>query len=75
MSQFLCKGVQKLLGEWFFEAALLSKSKRAAMCEMCRWWVVGVNKSRTLPKKRTFIFCSSNPWYVEGGAYKVVISV
>ena len=24
MSQLLCKGVQKLLGEWFFEAALLS---------------------------------------------------
>ena len=23
MSQLLCKGVQKLLGEWFFEAALL----------------------------------------------------
>ena len=33
MSQLLCKGVQKLLGKWFFEAALLSKSKRAAMCE------------------------------------------
>ena len=23
MSQLLCKGVQQLLGEWFFEAALL----------------------------------------------------
>ena len=23
MSQLLCKGVQKLLGEWYFEAALL----------------------------------------------------
>ena len=23
MGQLLCKGVQKLLGEWFFEAALL----------------------------------------------------
>ena len=34
-SQLLCKGVQKLLGEWFFETALLSKSKCAAMCEMC----------------------------------------
>ena len=37
--------MQKLLGEWFFKAALLSKLKRAAMCEMCRWKVVGVNKS------------------------------
>ena len=34
---------------------------------------MGVNKSRTLPKKRTFIFCSSTPWYVEGGAYIVDI--
>ena len=36
---------------------------------------MGVNKSRMLLKKRTFIFCSSTPWYVEDGAYRVDISV
>ena len=35
---------------------------------------MGVNKSRKLPKKSLFIFCSSTPWYVEGGAYRVDIS-
>ena len=36
---------------------------------------MGVNKSRTLTKKRRFIFWSSTPWYVEGEAYRVDISV
>ena len=36
---------------------------------------MGVKKSRTLPEKRMFILCSSTPWYVEGGAYRVDISV
>ena len=36
---------------------------------------MGVNKSRTLPKKGTFVFCSGTPWYVKGGAYRVDISV
>ena len=36
---------------------------------------MGVNKSRTLPKKRMFIFCSSTPLYVKGGAFRVDISV
>ena len=36
---------------------------------------MGVNKSRTLPKKRTFIFCSSTAWYIEGGAYRLDIPV
>ena len=36
---------------------------------------MGVNKSRTLPKKRMFIFCSSTAWYIEGGAYRLDIPV
>ena len=35
---------------------------------------MGVNKSSPSPKKRTFIFFSSTPWFVEGGAYRVDIS-
>ena len=35
---------------------------------------MGVNKSRTLPKKRMFIFCSSTAWDLGGGAYRLDIS-
>ena len=66
MSQFLCKGMQKLLGKWFFEAALLPNQDVLPCARYVggKLWV-STNQVR-YQKKRTFIFCSSTSWYVEG---------
>ena len=50
-------------------SSLVAKSKCAAMCEICRLWV-SINHVR-----RTFIFFASTAWYLEGGAYRLDISV
>ena len=62
MSQLLCKGVQKYF-ECFFEAALLLNQNVLPCVRYVggKLWV-STNHVHT-------------PWYVEGGAYRVDISV
>ena len=63
MSQYYCyvRACKSYLTNVFFRADSFSKSKRAAMC----------GKHVPFRKKRKFIYCSNNPWYVEGEAYRV----
>ena len=49
------QGCAKVTWRMLFWSSLAAKSKHAAMWEICRFWVVGVNKSRTLPKK-TYVY-------------------
>ena len=67
MSQLLCKGVQKVLGECFFEAALLP-NQNVLPCVRYVGFKLWVSINRQVDKS---IFCSSTAWYVEGGAYKL----
>ena len=84
MSQLLCKGVQKLLCEWYFLAALLPNQNILPCVRYVggKLWV-STNDVR-YRKKRMFIFFQvllgtpvrlQKQWYVEGGAYRVDISV
>ena len=74
MSQLLCKGVQKSLGEWFFKAALLP-NQNVLPCVRYVGGKLWVSKITYVTEKTYVSFCSSTPWYVEGGAYRVDISV
>ena len=76
MIQLLCKGVQKLLGEWFFEAALLPNQNVLPCVRYVggKLWV-STNQVGYATEKTYVYFCLSTHWYVEGGAYRVDISV